>query len=457
MCGLVGMMGDITHQLKTSVFRDLLDVCQVRGRDSTGVIRVDKNHEYDWVKQVGPPNFLYDLGLYQKRIEKTAEPLALIGHCRAKTVGEVSRENAHPFDFPDKGICGVHNGTLRNYSQLTGHSYGKVDSEVLYEHLSEHGPEDTFSRDIGAFACVWYDENEKTVNFIRNDDRPLYFTWSKDKKTMFWASEPWMFSVVSRKIDLWDGGSKNTVFMSVPVNTLFSFHIKSDKTIVLKKELKIEVKKTTYANYAYAKPDRENEKGWRQTGPNTYERIVNKGGSVANPFPKPGEGKTEVLLLDDPLPESLESTKDDSTSSNISKIGFMQHSATTSDRGTQTTSSQTVKRKILSPVLKSLQLSLSRDKGESSESTAGSTKRCTQKTGTSLRTLAGMTYITDNATGLEVFYPKLWQKSQGCCAFCKTEQKGPETIGAIVSEHSFICTDCITESNTNGVPKNATA
>lgn len=40
MCGIVGIAGKITHQAKNVVFKDFLDVCQVRGRDSTGVIKV---------------------------------------------------------------------------------------------------------------------------------------------------------------------------------------------------------------------------------------------------------------------------------------------------------------------------------------------------------------------------------------------------------------------------------
>jgi len=133
MCGIVGIAGKITHQAKNVVFKDFLDVCQVRGRDSTGVIKVrdDKDQSYTWVKSVGTPSSLFDFRKYETEIER-GDAVALVGHCRHKTSGEVSVKNAHPFDFPDEGIIGVHNGTLRNQHTLDGHHYSKVDSEILY-------------------------------------------------------------------------------------------------------------------------------------------------------------------------------------------------------------------------------------------------------------------------------------------------------------------------------------
>ena len=244
MCGLVGAAGDLSHIFRTAVFKDFLDVCQVRGRDSTGVIKVPRDTEsYDWVKQVGSPAYLYDGKQYHQCVEQ-GEASVLIGHCRAKTIGEVSIKNAHPFDFPKEGICGVHNGTLSGTYKLDGYKHGMVDSEVLYQHLAENGAESTFSTIEGAWACVWWNHTDRTLNMIRNDKRPLYFTWSDDLRQMFWASEPWMFAAVERKVKLWDGGKEKKKIIELPINTLWSFRIDAnargdDKVFTLQPERSI--------------------------------------------------------------------------------------------------------------------------------------------------------------------------------------------------------------------------
>ena len=103
-----------------------------------------------------------------------------------------------------------------------------VDSEVMYAHLAKHGAQETFSTIEGAFACVWWNDKEKTLNFIRNSERPLYFTWSEDCRMMFWASEPWMFAAVERKVKLWDGGKDKKKIIPLPENQLWSFKINAN-------------------------------------------------------------------------------------------------------------------------------------------------------------------------------------------------------------------------------------
>jgi hypothetical protein len=40
-----------------------------------------------------------------------------------------------------------------------------------------------------AYAFVWYDVKDNTMNFLRNGERPLYFAFDKRKEQLFWSSE----------------------------------------------------------------------------------------------------------------------------------------------------------------------------------------------------------------------------------------------------------------------------
>lgn len=187
MCGLVGVVGDLTRKDKDA-FKDLLTVDQLRGRDSTGMFQVVGSGTVEWAKAVGEPHFLYDT----KSFERAFGPLGrvLAGHNRAATVGKVKHSTAHPFDF--EHIIGMHNGTLRNRSKLDG-PWTDVDSEQLLQHLNNgNSVQDMVDKVEGAYALVWFDRRDGTLNFVRNDERPLY-TWTSDKNDlMFWASERWM-------------------------------------------------------------------------------------------------------------------------------------------------------------------------------------------------------------------------------------------------------------------------
>lgn len=190
MCGLVGAVGDLEYRDKDAV-QLLMHLCEIRGEDSTGYFTVGKSErETRTHKVVGPTRTMFDtLGWDKLRL---SDEKVFSGHCRKATVGLVNRRTAHPFTYDH--ITGVHNGTLKNWRWLLQNEEA-TDSMTLYRSMAEKGVKETIEATDGAYALVWWDENEETINFLRNSERPLYYAFSEDYKKMFWASEAWMLHI----------------------------------------------------------------------------------------------------------------------------------------------------------------------------------------------------------------------------------------------------------------------
>lgn len=483
MCGLIGAAGELSHPIRTQVFKDMMDVCQVRGRDSTGVIKVDKNLDYTWVKQVGPPNVLYDSRTYENAIERGVESSILIAHTRHKTVGDVSIKNAHPFDFDEQGICGVHNGTLQSAYKLDGYHHQKVDSEVLYNHLAINGPEETFNKTEGAWACVWWNDKEKTLNFIRNDQRPLWFTWSDDMKMMFWASEVWMFSVIARKVKLWDGGEEKQKYVELPINTLWSFRINpkatgKEKLMRLRAPRKIDpFVRPTYSynqngmgfhgfnhnrnnqvnHWREQSPgvhvrDKENEPQTKETAGQTTKE--SQGGSVVRPFASAGPSEeVKKKVLDDTI-NDLFGLADEAKTTPISNVSYLNTSARSSVSGQDSPSSKRSARNVLSLPDKNSKATPQSGSGAGSDLLGASsekTKSSNQSTnprslckGVSFRKVAGIDYITDNRTKDEFTFEDFYMNTGGVCSCCKEFfNTNLSNVGEILDKNTVLCKTCL--------------
>lgn len=194
MCGLVGVAGKVTVS-EESAFKLMLALDTVRGEDSTGMLSVSTTGSTNVLKEVCNG---FEIRGHRKFSSFFAGSfVALMGHNRAATRGKVTRFNAHPFEIGN--IIGAHNGTLISQYNLKDGSQFDVDSEAIFNHINSEGIVDLARKCNGAFALTWYDKSTRTMNFLRNDERTLYFALSEDGKTIFWASEPWIFQVACSK------------------------------------------------------------------------------------------------------------------------------------------------------------------------------------------------------------------------------------------------------------------
>lgn len=189
MCGIVGMAGKIQHS-EREAFEDMLIFSQVRGPHSTGVASVAR-HDGDTrlVKALGRPDMIID---YDKRWDKVTDfgKKFLLGHNRYATTGKINVKSAHPYDF--ENIVGCHNGTIPEYrlrDLKKGPTGYNTDSECVLANIDDGNIQEVFRTLAGAWAFVWYDRRNNTVNFLRNRDRYLCYCYSEDRETIFWASE----------------------------------------------------------------------------------------------------------------------------------------------------------------------------------------------------------------------------------------------------------------------------
>lgn len=199
MCGIVGMAGELDGKTDKAL-KHMLIFDSVRGEDSTGIAAVARHsEEVVVVKQLGNPFELFEHRMYPRAIAQRTNRV-VIGHNRYATSGGVSRATAHPFEFDS--LVGVHNGTLHNKHVLDNAADFKVDSENLYHHIEQNGLEAAIKIIRGAWALVWWDKYEKTLNFLRNKERTLYYTVSEQGNQLFWSSEALMMQAALARNDI---------------------------------------------------------------------------------------------------------------------------------------------------------------------------------------------------------------------------------------------------------------
>lgn len=184
MCGIVGFLnGSISNQdykQERSLFENLLYADAVRGWDSTGIMYV-KGAQAEVYKKAMPASDFLDLKTTSKILTGIDGYSYIIGHNRWATAGAVTNANAHPFQVGP--ITLVHNGTLKGHRALPGCNGIDVDSLAITKCIADMGVEKAAPLFNGAFALVWHDSRNDTINLLRNEERPLYFGFVRPRET----------------------------------------------------------------------------------------------------------------------------------------------------------------------------------------------------------------------------------------------------------------------------------
>lgn len=220
------MFGGLSRYLSSKEVGHVAELCYLsalRGTDSTGIAigyRKKKEHSkygvFSHKMTVPAADFLQD-----KQTQNTlaATGFFVMGHCRAKTIGDTTVENAHPHECDH--IVGTHNGTIGKWGNSD-----KSDSRELFERIASDGITKAFTEaDTGAYACVFADKRARTLNFFRNDRRPLWLMWADNEQTLYWASEKEMLELMAARNDLTRKADepwllKEHTLFSVPFGTI---------------------------------------------------------------------------------------------------------------------------------------------------------------------------------------------------------------------------------------------
>lgn len=228
MCGLVGMLTTgTTSDTEMKLFKGLLLVDQLRGEHATGVMKISpRKNTVEVIKRaVNAVDFLAEQEV-KDFLDKDKVNL-YVGHNRYATVGDKSaHENAHPFQ--QDHITLVHNGGVDPYamSELEGYNDPKVvvDSHMVCMTIAKHGVKKAVEEHLsGAFALIWWDSKERTLNFIRNKDRPLWFAVTT-QGAIVWASEKAFLDVFLERQGKTSGYRTKPIMMPVDELNTFKFN-----------------------------------------------------------------------------------------------------------------------------------------------------------------------------------------------------------------------------------------
>lgn len=246
MCGLVGMIGPKLEAKHEDAIEDGLHVASLRGMDSVGVgiVPFDDTSMPFINKRLGSPPFRALIPFNGAKV--------LIGHVRSATIGgATNRDLAHPFGFDN--IMGVHNGTLRGpwrrvLEDQTNERFGS-DSQAIFYNFAYWGVRETIESIYGAWALIWWDNDEKTLNMVRNSERSLWLA-KGESGTIYWASEHWMISAMLRqgekdrdKLVKYKAGAKGAearFFHRLPTNTWRRYKFNAHGQVVQLPDMKLE-------------------------------------------------------------------------------------------------------------------------------------------------------------------------------------------------------------------------
>jgi len=198
MCGIIVYSG--ANPADETKVRWLFKENMSRGRDSSGVytIKQDKSSSRSLYKSTAQAdNFIKHRGF----IDATKGVGSLIGHTRGASVGTVSYNNAHPFEFgvDEDYVVGVHNGFIipqliaKHTKDFGFDKEFEVDSQLIFAALSKnHGDYKVLSQIEGAITVAYMMPNKwgNHVFVYRREPREMHIGFAKEGIYMSSEGDP---------------------------------------------------------------------------------------------------------------------------------------------------------------------------------------------------------------------------------------------------------------------------
>ncbi len=195
MCGIFGIINHSRQYITKgeAIVKQLFIASQFRGTDAYGMVLVNGKGEADWYKNAGVSlsKFFTEPEHGHPRFNKMeTDKSFVIAHNRHATVGDKNNNDfAHP--HVRDNIHLVHNGTLMFWEgKYAKENEGESDSQGATRLVKAYGIEAAVKKIRGAYVFVFYDEETKKLNIIRNHERPLGIVHTKHFSVF--ASEPRM-------------------------------------------------------------------------------------------------------------------------------------------------------------------------------------------------------------------------------------------------------------------------
>lgn len=210
MCGLVGLVsteGTKGAYKRKELFTQLLFVDTLRGKHGTGLATIcpSKKPKQDWdlymfKKPMTGPD-LIQLDYYDSMMDTVQDAYVVMGHNRAKTHGDAIEKHTHPFCHGS--IVLAHNGTLSTKGGLEDYDLRvRNDSSNIAFNMDLMGEDKALAALDGSYALTWFNLEDGTFNFARNEDRPLFYAKIKDENTLIYASEIAMLKAIAHRNDV---------------------------------------------------------------------------------------------------------------------------------------------------------------------------------------------------------------------------------------------------------------